>query len=644
VSKGVEPGEALTRPRGWPRTIRSQLLGGLILLEVLSLLLFGALLLQRQAHDSYNRANQRLRHQANSLVVQVQEALSFNRLDAVRVATQMMSEAPSVATASISDPQGNVLYYGDGTPNRTESMRKPALLAGELAQVANIRPHEAKFFNLGDRSWECVQAIYLNGKLYGYAWVRTEKTWDREQLISTVESAAIFGAIWIAASILLAWGLARSITRPLAVLHRGTRALMLAPENHDQFPLPITVQNEVGDLIEAFNRMVASIDEQRAGLNDTLSLLDSMLANAPIGLAFFDRRSRFVRVNRIFADTTGIPLSRHLGRTLSEVLPLAVARQLEDTIEDVFTRDEAMRDLEVTGASELSGRPWTWITSAYPIHTAPNQVRWVGLIVMDASDRKRGEEALRKTEKLAATGRLAASIAHEINNPLEAITNLLYLLSTDAGLQEPARSYVEMAEHEVRRISEITQQTLRFYRQSTLPSRTDLSELLDSVLTLHQGRLRNLGIKVDRNYESSTDLYCFAGELRQVFANLIGNAIDAMPNGGRLCIRARRSRDWKNPDRVGVRFQISDTGYGMLPSVQKHIFEPFFTTKEITGTGLGLWVSSEIVVKHRGTMRVRSHSETLGGKSGTIFELFFPDADEPVQAQPAESQTVPVKA
>jgi signal transduction histidine kinase len=265
----------------------------------------------------------------------------------------------------------------------------------------------------------------------------------------------------------------------------------------------------------------------------------------------------------------------------------------------------------------------------------------VGLIVLDASDRKRGEEALRKTEKLAATGRLAASIAHEINNPLEAITNLLYLLSNHADLQEPARSYVEMAEHEVRRISEITQQTLRFYRQSTLPARANLAELLDSVLSLHQGRLRNLGITVEKRYDSNTNLYCFAGELRQVFANLIGNAIDAMQQGGRLVLRARRSRDWSNPERLGVRFQVADTGSGMSPDVQKHIFEPFFTTKEITGTGLGLWVSSEIVVKHKGSIRVRSHPERDGGPSGTIFELFFPDELGPAAAVETESANNP---
>jgi signal transduction histidine kinase len=244
---------------------------------------------------------------------------------------------------------------------------------------------------------------------------------------------------------------------------------------------------------------------------------------------------------------------------------------------------------------------------------------------------------------LAATGRLAASIAHEINNPLEAITNLLYLLSNHVQLPDVARGYVEMAEHEVRRISEITQQTLRFYRQSTLPARANLAELVDSVLSLHQGRLRNLGIKVERRYDAAMTMYCFAGEVRQVFANLVGNAIDAMPEGGRLLVRARRSRDWSasTPARDGIRFLVADTGSGMKPGVREHIFEPFFTTKEKTGTGLGLWVSSEIVVKHKGFVRVRSRCSAENGASGTVFELFFPDEAELKAASEAEPQALP---
>jgi PAS domain S-box-containing protein len=627
-------GDFSLKLRGWPRSIRFQLLFGLVALEAISLLLFAAILIRQQANEVHERARQRLEHQSTSLAMQTREALEGGRPESIAVAVQLMGEAPSVDTAKVTDTQGKVLFVNAGDP-----VNQP-LRTEELAQLKHISGDNPYFFTLGKEDWEGVKSIRFQGRLYGYAWVKTDQGWDRQQLNGILRAITIFGGIWIAASLLLAWGLARSITSPLAILHRGTRALMHSPEGEARFPLPVTVHNEIGDLIEAFNRMVASIEEQRSGLSDTLSLLDSMLANAPIGLAFFDRRGRFVRVNRIFADITGIPLSRHLGRTLSEVLPTPVARQLEKTVQDVFEDDCPVRDFEVSGQGEQGARPWSWITSAYPIHTTPNQVRWVGLIVMDASDRKRSEEALRKTEKLAATGRLAASIAHEINNPLEAITNLLYLLSNHADLQEPARSYVEMAEHEVRRISEITQQTLRFYRQSTLPARTNLGELLDSVLSLHQGRLRNLGITVEKKYDSNTGLYCFAGELRQVFANLIGNAIDAMPAGGRLALRARRSRDWTDPSKLGVRFQVADTGSGMTPEVRKHIFEPFFTTKEVTGTGLGLWVSSEIVVKHKGSMRVRSHSDKLGGQSGTVFELFFPDELEVVAAPEAEISAV----
>jgi signal transduction histidine kinase len=245
--------------------------------------------------------------------------------------------------------------------------------------------------------------------------------------------------------------------------------------------------------------------------------------------------------------------------------------------------------------------------------------------VLDASDRKRSEEALRKTEKLAATGRLAASIAHEINNPLEAITNLLFLLRNFCQLQDPALNYVAMAEHEAKRIAEITQQTLRFYRQSTLPARANMGDLLDSVLSLYQGRLNTLSIKVERDYDAAMDLFCFSGEVRQVFANLVGNAIDATMAGGRLLVRARRSRSWKEPEQTGVRFAIADTGMGMEPEVRERVFEAFFTTKEVTGTGLGLWVSHEIILKHRGLVRVRSRTAQNGRSSGTVFEIFIPD-------------------
>jgi signal transduction histidine kinase len=332
-----------------------------------------------------------------------------------------------------------------------------------------------------------------------------------------------------------------------------------------------------------------------------------------------------VRVNQVFAAMTGIPLSRHLGRTLPELLPQPVAGELENTLMRVFAEEESVRDLELSSHGDKPGSSWTWLASAYPVRPSKQQVRWVGLIVLDASQRKRGEEALRRTEKLAATGRLAASIAHEINNPLEAITNLLYLLHNFCKLEDPALNYVVMAEDEARRITEITQQTLRFYRQSTLPARAKMAELLDSVLSLFRGRLNTLGIQVRREFDPQMDLFCFAGEIRQVFANLVGNAVDACSGGGQLVIRARRSRDWSVPGRSGVRFTVADTGMGMEPSVRERIFEAFFTTKDVTGTGLGLWVSQEVIVKHHGLIHVRSRIAQPGRSSGTVFQIFLPD-------------------
>jgi PAS domain S-box-containing protein len=595
------------------------LLASVVLLEALSIGLFAVLLIHRQTSEVYLHTRQRVAHHATSMALQAREALLQQQPGWVGLSVRMMGEAPDVALAKVTDPAGNVLFASKGEPEQIK------LTPVERAQIPLAAQGEQRIFDLGRNRWEGLEAIYTGSDLRGFVWVEDDHAWDNEQLKTVLNATVIFGAIWIVASALLVLLMARSISRPLAILHRGTRALMNSPESSGNFPLPVTVQNEIGDLIEAFNRMVASIAEQRAGLNDTLSLLDSMLANAPIGLAFFDRRCRIVRVNQVFAEMTGVPLSRHLGRTLPEFLPQPVAQEMEGTVQRVFAGQEPVRNLELNGQGGKPSRPWTWLASAYPVRTTQEQMRWVGVIVLDASDRKRGEEALRKSEKLAATGRLAASIAHEINNPLEGITNLLYLLHNFCQLEDPALNYVAMAEREAQRIAEITQQTLRFYRQSTLPTRANMGELLDSVLSLYHGRMNALDIQVERDYDTKMDLFCFAGEIRQVIANLVGNTIDAIASGGRLMVRARRSRNWKDPAETGIRFVVADTGAGMEPAVRERIFEPFFTTKEVTGTGLGLWVSHEIIVKHRGLVHVRSRTAAPEKTSGTVFQLFIPD-------------------
>ena len=600
------------------------MLAGLVLLEVLSIGLFAALLARQQIRRTNQRAQYWLEYESTALANESAEALQQQRPNWVDLAVRTIVDAPIVESAKIISPSGDVLFF------RSLKKEPAELSAVERAQIPLARRDESTIFETANSGWEAIRPVYTGSDLRGYALVTFDRSAARQQLGSLLDDTAIFGAIWVLASALLVLLMGRAITQPLALLHHGTAALMTSPEDGSRFPLPVRVHNEIGDLIETFNRMVASLAEQRAGLNDTLSLLDSMLANAPIGLAFVDHKGRVVRVNQIFADLTGVSISRHLGRTLPDLLPQAIATEIEGAVRRVFLSEEPVRNLELNGEGGKPRRPWTWLISAYPVRTTPNQVRWVGIIALDASDRKRSEEALRRSEKLAVTGRLAASIAHEINNPLEAIINLLFLLRNSKDLSDAAKQYVTMAEYEVRRITEITQQTLRFYRQPTQPSRVTLEELLDSVLNLYQGRIHALDLRVERDYDAGLTLFCFAGEIRQVFANLVGNSIDASSSGGRLVIRARRSRDWNNPEQTGIRFVVADTGAGMETDVRAHIFEAFFTTKEVTGTGLGLWVSQEIILKHHGLVRVRSRiaaptSAAARLNSGTVFEIFIPD-------------------
>jgi signal transduction histidine kinase len=242
---------------------------------------------------------------------------------------------------------------------------------------------------------------------------------------------------------------------------------------------------------------------------------------------------------------------------------------------------------------------------------------------------QQSEEALRKSEKLAVAGRMAASIAHEINNPLESVTNLIYLCSTSERLPE-VRTYLATAQQELQRVSAITAHTLRFYREPSGPGPVDMNEVLDSVVTLFCSRLNYANVVVKKECETVPSIIGLAGELRQLFANLVANALDAMRGGGTLTVRAHRAYEWNNGCRAGVRVIIADTGQGISADKRAKIFEPFFTTKGQTGTGLGLWISSEIIQKHHGTVRVKSRVQPQ--KSGTVFSIFLPEKSAPETA------------
>lgn len=239
----------------------------------------------------------------------------------------------------------------------------------------------------------------------------------------------------------------------------------------------------------------------------------------------------------------------------------------------------------------------------------------------DIDLQKRSESALIQSEKLAAVGRLAASISHEINNPLEAVTNLLYLIHQQDSLSKESQELLDNADQELARVSQIASHTLQFHRQATKARAISAQEILKPTLGLYAGRLVNSKIDLVVQHRSEKLLVYHEGEIRQVLNNLIGNAIGSMKLGGRLILRTKNARFWKSGFEA-VRIAIADTGTGVEPHLLADIFNAFFTTKGIHGTGLGLWIAKGIVDRHGGRLQV--FSKTAPGCSGTVFSLLLP--------------------
>jgi signal transduction histidine kinase len=243
------------------------------------------------------------------------------------------------------------------------------------------------------------------------------------------------------------------------------------------------------------------------------------------------------------------------------------------------------------------------------------------IFLRDVTDARRQEDALRRTEKLAAVGRLASSISHEINNPLESVVNLLYLIEHSESAGSEMRAYAKLATSELARVSHIVTQTLKFHRQSTRAQDTRIRDVLESVASLFQGRLNGMQVRMHRRFDENDTISCLAGDIRQVFANLIGNALDALSGRGDLWLRTRCSHHRKSGIE-GLRITVADNGSGMSEKTRTNMFEAFYTTKAATGTGLGLWVSHGIIQAHGGRVSVRSSQRE--GRSGTVFSIFFP--------------------
>jgi PAS domain S-box-containing protein len=364
---------------------------------------------------------------------------------------------------------------------------------------------------------------------------------------------------------------------------------------------------------------LAQANRELSTANDKLHELDRLRrrfvaqAAANMGDWEWDIRSGVVRWSPEVEDIHGLALGTFKGG-LEDWLNTIHPDDRERALGAAQSAVQLRGDYEVEYRTSRPDGGYCWTTSRGSVEYDGNgePLRMAGMS-MDINTRKGTEEALRRTEKLAAAGRLAATIAHEINNPLEAVTNLIFLARSEQS-QDASRRLLEAADHELQRVGHITRQTLGFYRETTTPVEIELSEILKSVVDVFRRKLDSRDVKAVIEADSAVYLRGVPGELRQVFANLLGNAIDASPAGSSVRIRVKKVGDVAH-------ITIADRGTGIPEAVRKQVFEPFFTTKKDVGTGLGLWISKEIVKNHGGKLRFRSR--VTPGNSGTVFVVYL---------------------
>lgn len=361
-----------------------------------------------------------------------------------------------------------------------------------------------------------------------------------------------------------------------------------------------------GVVLLATVRSMLRLQKAEALAREAASQWQSTFDALQEGLAVVDRDGKLVRRNSAFARMCGHGCPCEVGDAALDVLQrtFGTTEPLDNSGAQRYSAEYlvANRTIQLT-VDSLQG------------DTGPEGKV---IVLSDITDRKLADYAIRTAEKLAETGRLAQSLAHEINNPLEAVTNLIYLAQT-AAVHRDVKQYLRYAGDELDRIGRITKQSLSFHRDTGRPVSVDLGEIIREVVELYASFVKARDVKIVWEEKPTLSITGFPGQLRQVFSNLIRNAAEASPPQSEVTVRIRMAL---RSGGQGARIMIHDRGAGISKNVRERMFDPFFTTKEMKGSGLGLWVSRNIIAQHHGTLRVRSR--TIPGSSGTTFEVFLP--------------------
>jgi PAS domain S-box-containing protein len=370
--------------------------------------------------------------------------------------------------------------------------------------------------------------------------------------------------------------------------------------------------------------IIAAVEANRraqARLGRALLLLQSFLEAAPTGLTHCSRDLRYVAANPAYAQMAGMPAEQIVGREIVDVMGEKGWETIRPHVQRVLRGERV--EYEAPLPFSPGGLHHVHVVYTPETTGAGEVVGWFAS-VSDMTRQKRFEKKLQEVERMAAAGQLAALLAHEINNPLSSVTNLLYLIEHHEGVSTEAAKLVTTAERELARVSRIVKQSLSYYRVGAVARELDLASIVEESIQIFCERMERAGIHISKKITSDTTLIGYPDEIRQVIDNLLLNAEEAMPDGGRLRIAVRHSSNWKDRHEPGVRLTIADTGCGISREDFPHLFEPFFTTKAEKGSGLGLFAIRGIISKHKGQVKFRS--SRTEARSGTVVSVFWPSS------------------
>lgn len=598
----------------WTSSVRRQLIVGVALVHILLMTLFVFDLVHRQREFLTERAKSRVLLQAELLAGSSIQGAMSNDLGGLSEVLAVIGKDNDVSRAMVTDRRGRVLadMRGANVGLFRNDQRTLAVLSS--APQTLVVDQDVRLI-------EAAAPIVAQGRVIGWAWVARNLGPEQAHLAYVTHAGLIYTVAAILIGTVFAFLLAGRVTRQLRVLLAGTKRM--AVNRLDQ-EVPVTTDNEVGQVTRAFNDAMHRLSEQQESLREDEERWSTTLRSIGDAVISTCAQGKVVFMNEVAEKLTGWPLSEAQGRDLIEVFSIVneVTRtKPESPVSKVFRMGQVVGLANHTALISRNGLEFPIEDSAAPIRDNEGKLTGVVLVFHDVIEKRRAERAVRDSERLAMTGRMASTLAHEIHNPLDTVGGLLYLIDRNPNVPDAVRQQAALASDEVTRITQLTRHMLSFQREAKAPLPIKIGEILDNVLALYGRKIESAGIQVEKQVDFGEEFIGLPGEMRQVFANLVGNAIEAIGKHGKIRLHAYPGREWRQ-GRRGLRVTVADNGPGIPSEVRDKIFDPFFTTKGEAGTGLGLWIVSGIIENNDGLLRHRT--VTRDGRSGTCFSVFLP--------------------